>query len=73
MDSGQAELASAALFASLVGTWLGMCILLLCTMGAADYLKAMPWQTIGVRIVGSWMTASALLVLSLSLSSLQTR
>ena len=73
IDSGQAELASAALFASLVGTWLGMCILLLCTMGAADYLKEKPWQTIGVRIIGSWMTASALLVLSLSVSSLQTR
>lgn len=73
MDSGQAELSGAALFASLVGTWLGMCILLLCTMGAADYLKEKPWQKIGVRIVGSWMTACALLVLSLSVSSLQAR
>ncbi len=71
MDSGQPELASAALFASLVGTWLGMCTLLLCTMGVADYLKERAWQTIGVRIMGSWITTSALLVLSLSLSSLQ--
>jgi hydrogenase/urease accessory protein HupE len=69
MDSGQAELSSAALFASLVGTWLGMCILLLCTMGVADYLKERAWQQIGVRILGSWITASALLVLSLSLAS----
>lgn len=69
MDSGQAELSSAALFASLVGTWLGMCVLLLCTMGVADYLKEKTWQTIGVRIIGSWITASALLVLSLSLSA----
>jgi hypothetical protein len=48
-----------------------MCTLLLCTMGVADYLKERTWQTIGVRIMGSWITASALLVLSLSLSSLQ--
>jgi len=72
MDSGQAELASAALFASLVGTWLGMCVLLLCMMGAADYLKEKTWQKIGVRVVGSWITASALLVLSLSMPSLRT-
>ncbi len=71
VDSGQSELASAALFASLVGTWLGMCILLLCTMGAADYMKGKTWQKIGVRIIGSWITASALLVLSLSLSPLK--
>jgi hydrogenase/urease accessory protein HupE len=69
MDSGQTELASAALFASLVGTWLGMCVLLLCTMGAADYLKEKPWQKIGVRIIGSWIAASALLVLSLSFAT----
>lgn len=71
MDSGQPQLQGAALFASLVGTWLGMCILLLCTMGVADYLKEKSWQTIGVRIVGSWITASALLVLSLSLSAVK--
>ena len=71
IDSGQSELASAALFASLVGTWLGMCVLLLCTMGAADYMKEKAWQKIGVRIIGSWITASALLVLSLSFSPLK--
>jgi hydrogenase/urease accessory protein HupE len=69
VDSGQTDLASAALFASLVGTWLGMCVLLLCTMGAADYLTEKPWQKIGVRIIGSWITASAVLVLSLSFST----
>jgi len=67
-DSGQPDLTSAALFASLVGTALGMGILLLCTMGFADYCKERAWRAIGVRIIGSWITASALLVLSLSLS-----
>lgn len=66
-DSGQAELTGAALFAALAGTGIGMTILLLCTMGMADYLQEKPWQKIGVRILGSWITTSALLVLSLSL------
>lgn len=68
IDSGQPELAGAGLFASLVGTGLGMCIFLLCTMGFADYCREKDWQRIGIRVIGSWVAASALLVLSLSLS-----
>lgn len=71
-DSGQAELAGAALFASLVGTALGMSVLLLCLMGFADYFKARNWQKIGIRVIGSWITACALLVLSLSFASSTT-
>lgn len=71
IDSGQAELAGAPLLASLIGTGLGMCIYLLCTMSFAGYFKDKEWQKIGIRIIGSWIAASALLVLSLSLSSVK--
>lgn len=71
-DSGQAGLVGAPLLASLVGTGLGMCVFLLCTMSFAENFKARDWQKIGVRIMGSWIAASALLVLSLSLSATRT-
>ena len=72
IDSGQADLVGPPLLASLIGTGLGMCIFLLCTMSFADYFKAKHWQKIGIRIIGSWIAASALLVLSLSLSLVTT-
>jgi hydrogenase/urease accessory protein HupE len=68
IDSGQAELVAAPLFAALLGTGLGMCVFLLGAMSIADFCRARPWQKIGIRVIGSWIAASALLVLSLSVS-----
>jgi F0F1-type ATP synthase assembly protein I len=34
-------------------------------MGFADYFNKKPWQLIGLRVLGSWLAASALMVLAL--------
>jgi hydrogenase/urease accessory protein HupE len=46
----------------LVGTWLGACTALALVAAAGCRLQR-PWQVLGVRIAGSWIAASALLVL----------
>lgn len=53
---------------SLIGTAVGMLLLLMYTMGMTDYLKKQPWQLIAVRVLGSWIAASTLLVVALSLA-----
>jgi hydrogenase/urease accessory protein HupE len=48
----------------LIGTGLGACLALaMVAAGTARFARA--WQRIGVRIVGSWIAASAILVLAL--------
>lgn len=54
--------------AALLGTGVAVYLLFLYSTAAADRLNARPWQQIAVRVLGSWIAASALLVLSLSLS-----
>jgi hypothetical protein len=56
-----------AKFFSLLGSGLGICFLFLYPLAFADYFGDRNWQKIGVRIVGSWVAASAILVLALSL------
>lgn len=69
MDSTQEALSGQDKFVSFLGTALGISMLLLYPMSLADYLyQKKPWHKIGVRIVGSWVAASSLLVLTLSLS-----
>jgi urease accessory protein len=50
----------------LLGTGLGALSALGAVVGGAGYLTR-PWQCLGVRIVGSWIAASAILVLALTL------
>ena len=50
----------------LLGTGLGALSALGAVIGGAGYLTR-PWQRLGVRIVGSWIAASAILVLALTL------
>jgi urease accessory protein len=50
----------------LVGTALGACATLVAVVAGASLLRR-PWQRLGVRIAGSWIAASALLVLALEL------
>lgn len=52
---------------SILSTVTGLAIALLIVMGWGDYFKK-DWQQIGIRILGSWITASALLVLVLDLA-----
>ncbi|NNK56490.1 MAG: hypothetical protein HKP44_04180 [Desulfofustis sp.] len=66
-DSTQTVLVGDAKFFSLLGSGLGLCFLFLYPLAFADYFSDRNWQKIGVRIVGSWVAASAILVLALSL------
>jgi urease accessory protein len=66
MDSAQPQLGGGALLASLLGSGLGVYLLVLYAMVFGDYFSKRGWQRIGLRILGSWAAASALLVLSLS-------
>ena len=50
----------------LLGTGLGALSALGAVIGGAGYLTR-PWQRLGVRVVGSWIAASAILVLALTL------
>jgi urease accessory protein len=50
----------------LLGTGLGALSALGAVIGGTGYLTR-PWQRLGVRVVGSWIAASAILVLALTL------
>ena len=68
LDSTQTVLVGKAKFFSLLGSGLGLCFLFLYPLAFADYFGDRSWQKIGVRIVGSWVAASSILVLALSLT-----
>ena len=69
MDSTQETLSGQEKFVWFLGTALGITLLFLYSTGLANYLyDKKPWQKIGVRVVGSWVAASSLLVLTLSFS-----
>lgn len=68
-DSAQDALSGSEKSASLLGNGLGLYLLILYPTALADRFNRKPWQKIGVRIIGSWIAASALLVLALSYSS----
>jgi urease accessory protein len=51
----------------LIGTGFGATILLILIVECASRLKR-PWLRIGVRILGSWIAASAILVLALQIA-----
>ena len=67
LDTTQTVLVGKAKFFSLLGSGLGICFLFLYPLAFADYFGDRNWQKIGVRIVGSWVAASSILVLALSL------
>jgi hydrogenase/urease accessory protein HupE len=64
LDSPPEAISLAAANAMLVGTGLGVCLVLVLVAAAARCLTRW-WQRIGMRIVGSWLAASAILVLAL--------
>lgn len=65
-DSAQDDLSGRGRLAALLGTCIAAYLLLLYAMVFADFFSRREWQRIGLRIAGSWVAASALLVLSLS-------
>jgi len=67
MDSAQETLMGKNKFASLFGSGMAIYFLALYPMTLAAYLQKKSWGKIGIRIIGSWVATSAILVLALSL------
>jgi hypothetical protein len=68
LDSPPTAITLAAANATLVGTGVGACSALALITAAAMLIRS-DWQRIGLRIVGSWIAASAILVLALRFSA----
>ncbi|GLP96399.1 HupE/UreJ family protein [Paraferrimonas sedimenticola] len=66
LDSSQESLVSTDKIVMMIGTGLGAFIAFCIAALVADYLSVKPWQTIAVRIMGSWIAAISLLVLALT-------
>jgi hydrogenase/urease accessory protein HupE len=73
LDSGQDALSGGEKFVSLIGSGLGLYLLFLYPMALADIFNKKHWQIIGIRVIGSWIAASSLLVLALSYSSMPAK
>jgi urease accessory protein len=69
LDSTQAILSAMDRLVVLFGTLVGISLLLLYSVAFANYFNSKHWQRIGIRIIGSWISAIALLMLALSLST----
>jgi len=66
LDSPPQAVTIAAAYATLAGTALGACAMLLVIATVAGHGTA-HWQRHGLRILGSWIAASAMLVLAVQL------
>jgi hydrogenase/urease accessory protein HupE len=69
IDSAQMAFTGKDRYIALGGTVVGSSILLIYAAGFTEYLQKL-WQGIPVRIIGSWLAASAIMVLTLSLRNL---
>jgi len=69
LDSAPEALAGRERILALVGTGVGLNLWLIYACGIADFFSKKPWQRIGLRILGSWVAASSILVLALTASS----
>jgi len=63
LDSPPQAVTIADAYATLAGTALGACAMLFVVATIAAHANA-DWQRLGVRILGSWIAASAILVLA---------
>ncbi len=68
LDSAQSELAARARAVALFGSGISLYLLMLYLMALAERFQAHHWLRVGVRIIASWITASAMLVLALLLA-----
>ena len=69
LDSAQQMLLGMARIMTIAGTAVGMVLVPLVAMEFADCFRRKPWQRTSIRILGSWITASAFLVLALTFSA----
>lgn len=68
-DSAQQAQAGLDKLSAVLGVGLGLVTVPLIVMEFADYFRVKAWQRISIRILGSWIAASAFLVLTLIFSS----
>lgn len=54
---------------ALIGSGVGLYLIAIYAMGIAEVLQKRHWQQVLLRVIGSWLSAAALLVLSLNLST----
>ncbi len=67
LDSPPEEISIELATIVLIGTGLGACMALALVIGLTSYLRR-DWQRLAVRIIGSWIAASAMLVLAVRLT-----
>jgi urease accessory protein len=74
LDSAPEDATLQQTVACLAGTGIALILVLLNVVALTNYAMAQavrrPWQMIGVRIVGSWITAAGLMVLALHMRNL---
>ncbi len=70
LDSVQVDLDTRSTIVSLFGSGVGIYFLFLYSMALSESLTYKHWQRIAVRILASWLCASALMVLALRFSHL---
>jgi hydrogenase/urease accessory protein HupE len=68
LDSAQETLSGKEKFFGLFGSAVGIYFFSMYPIAFSEYCSRKTWQKIGVRVIGSWVAASALLVLALSMS-----
>ena len=66
LDSPPQAVTITEAYATLGGTAVGACAMLVLVAAIAGHVKA-DWQRLGIRILGSWIAASAILVLAVQL------
>jgi urease accessory protein len=66
LDSPPQAVTIAEAYATLGGTAVGSCVMLVVVADIAGHANA-DWQRLGARILGSWIAASAILVLAVQL------
>ncbi len=69
LDSAQNGLNLKATLLTLFGSGVGIYFLLLYAMALSESFSKKTWQNIAVRVLASWMSASALMVLALNFMS----
>ncbi len=68
LDSSQEGLGNKETIVSLFGSGVGIYFLMLYSMALSETLSNKHWQIIAVRVIASWLSASAMMVLALSFS-----
>jgi hypothetical protein len=70
-DSTQTALVGAERLTFFLGCGLGMILIVILSWGLGDYARSSAWMRVGVRVIGSWIAASAMLVLVLAVHGTQ--